>query len=62
MSYCYKTTYQTIRKSCLTIGAGSAIALASFITPQIANAATTEAFSVNGELGSSITNNPIFSG
>lgn len=60
----YKTTCQTIHKTCLTIGTGSAIVLSSFIVPQIASASTIESFDISGELrsGSSVFSGAEFTG
>jgi len=57
----YKTTCQTIHKTCFAISAGSVLVLSTLITPQIANASTIERFTISGELGSSPVYNPTFS-
>ena len=62
MSNLYKTACQNIQKTCLTISAGSAIALGSLMMPQIASAATIESFSISGELRDNPINIPTFSG
>ena len=49
--------YKKIHNTLLT---GSAILLTSFMVPQIANAATTESFAIDGELRNSTLNNVFF--